>query len=752
MYIKNLHIGSFGSIEDRDIELGKGLNIIEGKNEAGKTTVAMFIKFMLYGLSGRTTGSDVSERARYVSWSSGRAEGSMTVISKGVGYKIERELYAAGQDSFRERVLVTDVLTGERVFKDQIPGVSLLGIPENIFINTVFVKQSGGKVDGSGLAEAIENILLSGDETLSTKKAWDRLDKSRRALRHKIGTEGELYDLEREEGALEKQLAEAKNKNGELIALECSVSDLRDTLEERESEAERCGQLIDAYNKLEKKRRLDEAREYAQALDEAEDRLTGYEQYGDASGAAADIARMKHDYDGVLKRIKEIRRRLDELDSRLPPPMGIDEEAELRGQVSGASSLKKSASVLRSFGILLIILGAGALASGFALAGMLHTTVRYAVLGSGALSLLFGVIFTVVSAVKSKKFKSLLNKWDVRSTERLEKVISQHIEAARSREDPQSDYGMTKHALEKAEAERWAVLEELRALCAVFADDTEDIDSFAKKASEHADQIAEETSMLQHTVSELRGKYQVAAASLDGDAERTDREAAEILSSSIGEEAAALSGDDAAQLMKRKSFSEGALPGLNSQLRDREGRLRELRVLAGNPAVIACKLDDVRRLRERGEERFGALVCALEALQKAGENLRRSLMPRIAEQSGAVIAELSGGKYDRLGVSRNFEISFESDGKTREAAYFSAGTADMAYISLRNALLRVLFDGDAPPTVYDESFARIDENRLSRILTMLNCGDTEAQSLVFTCRTLERNIAEELSGAEIITL
>ena len=76
----------------------------------------------------------------------------------------------------------------------------------------------------------------------------------------------------------------------------------------------------------------------------------------------------------------------------------------------------------------------------------------------------------------------------------------------------------------------------------------------------------------------------------------------------------------------------------------------------------------------------------------------------------------------------------------------------MAYISLRCALLRVLFPSDVPPAVYDESFARIDEDRLYRILTALDGMPSAAQSLVFTCRSLEGDIARRLENVNIISL
>ena len=223
MYIKSIHIDAFGALKDRDIVFGEGLNIIEGKNEAGKSTVAMFIKFMLYGLSGRGSDGDISERRRYVSWDTGSAEGSMTIVTAGGEFRIERELYVSGDkngagDAVRERVSVTDASTGERVFRDMAPGAALLGIPESVFVNTVFVKQSGGKIDGDGLAEAIENILLSGDESVSTKKAADRLDKCRKSLKYKKGSGGLIYELEREEARLASRLELYTVRRGQPVA------------------------------------------------------------------------------------------------------------------------------------------------------------------------------------------------------------------------------------------------------------------------------------------------------------------------------------------------------------------------------------------------------------------------------------------------------------------------------------------------------------------------------------------------------
>ena len=92
MYIENLRIRSFGKLENTDVELSPGVNLIEGANESGKSTIAAFIRFIFYGVPAK-------ERQTIVSWMTGRAEGSMTVNTGNKRYRIERTLFQAGEKS-----------------------------------------------------------------------------------------------------------------------------------------------------------------------------------------------------------------------------------------------------------------------------------------------------------------------------------------------------------------------------------------------------------------------------------------------------------------------------------------------------------------------------------------------------------------------------------------------------------------------------------------------------------------------------
>ena len=92
MKILSLHIDGFGKFHDRDISFEDGLNVVYGKNEAGKSTLHTFIKGMLFGIErqrGRASKNDTY--SKFQPWTqSGVYEGFLRVECDGEVYRIER--------------------------------------------------------------------------------------------------------------------------------------------------------------------------------------------------------------------------------------------------------------------------------------------------------------------------------------------------------------------------------------------------------------------------------------------------------------------------------------------------------------------------------------------------------------------------------------------------------------------------------------------------------------------------------------
>ena len=84
MKIINVTITEFAGLSELSLDFCDGLNVVEGLNESGKSSVNAFIKFMLYGLdNSKCFDSPLTERKYYTSWKSGIAQGMMTVEYEG---------------------------------------------------------------------------------------------------------------------------------------------------------------------------------------------------------------------------------------------------------------------------------------------------------------------------------------------------------------------------------------------------------------------------------------------------------------------------------------------------------------------------------------------------------------------------------------------------------------------------------------------------------------------------------------------
>ena len=68
MQIKNIQINGFGKIEDVNINMKNGLNLIIGENESGKSTLTEFIKGIFYGVSRNKNGKEYSDYEKLKPW------------------------------------------------------------------------------------------------------------------------------------------------------------------------------------------------------------------------------------------------------------------------------------------------------------------------------------------------------------------------------------------------------------------------------------------------------------------------------------------------------------------------------------------------------------------------------------------------------------------------------------------------------------------------------------------------------------
>lgn len=94
MVILGLNIAAFGKLSNKEIPLRPGTNVITGDNESGKTTIAVFLKSMLYGME---EGESTYERY-YPFGFQGVYGGSLTILSKDTVWELKRSFLKSNPD------------------------------------------------------------------------------------------------------------------------------------------------------------------------------------------------------------------------------------------------------------------------------------------------------------------------------------------------------------------------------------------------------------------------------------------------------------------------------------------------------------------------------------------------------------------------------------------------------------------------------------------------------------------------------
>ena len=166
--------------------------------------------------------------------------------------------------------------------------------------------------------------------------------------------------------------------------------------------------------------------------------------------------------------------------------------------------------------------------------------------------------------------------------------------------------------------------------------------------------------------------------------------------------------------------------------------LAELRAASLPLAEIAERLcENDARLAE-AERRYNGIMLALERLGGAGNAIHGMLAPELTERVSSITHALTDGRYDRVGIDSDFTMHFSlaSGSRTVDDVYLSGGTKDAAYIALRLALTEQLCRCASPVMIFDESFCRIDDDRLVSLLGELerSCGD---QTLILSSNDRE---------------
>lgn len=244
MYINKLLLKEFGKFNNKEIKLNPGLNLIYGRNEAGKTTIKEFIVGMFYGIDrSRGLGAKLDNYKLRKPVNGSGYSGKAYVTSNGESHLIERSFIHTNKNAS-----LTEIKTGKEVTLKKPNSFSgiLFDVDKSTYVNTLCIGEHGA-APGKELADELSNYVLN----LTTTKNAD-IDKAE-TIKY-LKNEKKKFDNRR----LQMQIEECEQDMAELGDVDGELEAIR---EERREE-------LDSYN-MEIARLKREARQLVNEKDAA---------------------------------------------------------------------------------------------------------------------------------------------------------------------------------------------------------------------------------------------------------------------------------------------------------------------------------------------------------------------------------------------------------------------------------------------------------------------------------------------------
>lgn len=750
MKIQELYITEFGCLKDCRISPKEGLNLIEGENESGKSTVLLFIKFMLYGLAKRKAGDD-GEHDRSISWQGHLAAGSMTVETATGIYRIERSHMEMGGRKKGVECRVTNCVDGSELALSCEPGEYFLGVPREVFESTAAVGQMRcAKLDGEKTAGTLGNLLLAADESVDVARVLKKMDDVRSIYYLKRGQGGRLTEQATEMAELRQRQERATANALRLSALESSLAEdirqrdaVRTVLEQATAlrDQRHDAAILCRFEKLhEEEKALAEKRRMLTALENTEQKtdFLPTETHIGALRAAADTCREAET--AVLRATEEVAR-----EEQMPMASDLLRVGEALAERGGGEAVlaelrkvEKKASGGRIRGILFLIFGILADGIGGVCMKLWSKPIAYGLFGVAALCGLLAILSFLQAIKAGKKQKALMEPYGKRSKE-LPEYLRQCEEALAEERRRKSRLETAVAGKGFAEAHAARATEALASLLRKTV--TEELTSPLDLAELEARRLERFCQRRDALAREIDGCERLIASEQGALSEYEEA----VLASRVTVDIHSVTKESLDEAARRCRFEAEKLKMLEEKLANKGRERMALLAADHDPVAISDRLAQKTEENRADRAYCDALDLAISALQQAEETMRGNVTPELTRSAGEWMRTVSDGRYDTVKTTKELRLSMEQDGYPVAAELVSGGTRELAYLSLRLALMSQIYREEMPPLLLDEALCQFDDTRAKRVLSLLNATVKDGlQVLLFTCHGREERLCETL--------
>lgn len=691
MKIKNIKVNAYGNIENKDINLEEGINIIHGANESGKSTLLNYIISIFYGISRNKDGKALSDYEKYKPWNSNEFSGRISYkLEDGEKYEIFRDFNKKNPKIYNDKLedisdrFETDKKDGSKFFIEQ------MGIDKQMYLSTVVSTQEEVRLDEKNqnmLIQKIANLAGTGEDNVSYKKALIKLQEK---IRDEIGTN---KTSQKPINIIEKEIVEINNKIVE-------TEKYRNRKYEIDAEKE---QILSELKELEQQKQiLQELQNSMKSEEETKNRLEIREKNRkDNIAKINELTNQKNTINAESERVQSAKNHLQDIIK------GHKENIEkLNSEIEKIANEKEETQEKEKPSISFIVITA---VLAIALICSIILIKNYIVSGILGVAIIANIVFYVINKNKQKvnkaKLREKINQEKQYKREKLENQKQQII----------ANVNTTEKELEKQEEEEKQVNSELSMLKGQIILLEKNNEKITEEIEQDNKAIKEESNKNKQQIIE---KYK-------------DKNINDLLY--INDYQNYIS-----KIEETINNNRIRIKGLEIEYNTIVPQLDEMVVLEEKREADKEKLAELR-------EKESIINIAIENLMDAYEEMKTTITPKFTKNLSESIQKISSNKYNKVTINDENGMIIENNrGEYVEAIKLSTGTIDQLYLALRLSMIDELSKENLP-IILDESFAYSDNNRLKNMLQYLTSDLNNHQTIIFTCTDREQKMLEEMN-------
>ena len=691
MKIKNIKVNAYGNIENKDINLEEGINIIHGANESGKSTLLNYIISIFYGISRNKDGKALSDYEKYKPWNSNEFSGRISYkLEDGEKYEIFRDFNKKNPKIYNDKLedisdrFETDKKDGSKFFIEQ------MGIDKQMYLSTVVSTQEEVRLDEKNqnmLIQKIANLAGTGEDNVSYKKALIKLQEK---IRDEIGTN---KTSQKPVNRIEKEIVEINNKIVE-------TEKYRNRKYEIDAEKE---QILSELKELEQQKQiLQELQNSMKSEEETKNRLEIREKNRkDNIAKINELTNQKNTINAESERVQSAKNHLQDIIK------GHKENIEkLNSEIEKIANEKEETQEKEKPSISFIVITA---VLAIALICSIILIKNYIVSGILGVAIIANIVFYVINKNKQKvnkaKLREKINQEKQYKREKLENQKQQII----------ANVNTTEKELEKQEEEEKQVNSELSMLKGQIILLEKNNEKITEEIEQDNKAIKEESNKNKQQIIE---KYK-------------DKNINDLLY--INDYQNYIS-----KIEETINNNRIRIKGLEIEYNTIVPQLDEMVVLEEKREADKEKLAELR-------EKESIINIAIENLMDAYEEMKTTITPKFTKNLSESIQKISSNKYNKVTINDENGMIIENNrGEYVEAIKLSTGTIDQLYFALRLSMIDELSKENLP-IILDESFAYSDNNRLKNMLQYLTSDLNNHQTIIFTCTDREQKMLEAMN-------